>query len=98
MAQVVTIVKYFSLCDCTVVEWEHSPQFTEWVVARGIHITERPMFDSGRLISGETVKCFWDSGTYCTTKEGAMRIALEREEEEIEYLKERYKKPKAIKQ
>lgn len=87
MAQVVTIIRDFSLCNCTVVEWEHST-YTEWVVARGIHIKERPM--KGRLHTGEKVECSWDSGTYCTTKESAMRIALDREGEAVRCLQEIY--------
>lgn len=91
MAQEVIIIRDFSLCQCTVVEWEHK-SYTEWVVARGIHIKERPM--KGRLLTGEKVLCSWDSGTYCTSKEGAMRIAIEREEEAVKCLKEIYKKPR----
>ena len=87
MAQVVTIIRDFSLCNCTVVEWEH-PTYTEWVVARGIHIKERLM--KGRPHTGERVECVWDSGTYCDTKEGAMRIAFDREGEAVRCLQEIY--------
>ena len=94
MAQEVTIIRDFSLCQCTVVEWERGNS-KEWVVARGIHIKERVL--TGRLITGEKVTCYWDSGTYCNSKEGAMRIAIEREEEALKALKEIYPKTKTRK-
>lgn len=90
MAQTVTIIRDFPLANSTVVEWERG-KTKEWIVARGIHIEERPM--KGRLMTGELVTCYWDSGTYCTTKEGAMRIAIEREKEALEYLAEIYEEP-----
>lgn len=91
MAQVVTIVRDFPLSDNTVVEWERGG-YTEYVVARGIHIEQRENNFARKLYTGEVVKCYWDSGTYCTTKEGAMRIGIEREQESLKYLAETYAK------
>lgn len=91
MAQVVTILRDFPLSDNTVVEWAHT-SYTEYVVARGIHIKEREHTSARKLYAGEVVTCYWDSGTYCTTKEGAMRIGIKREQESLEYLAETYAK------
>ena len=90
MAQIVMVVRDFPLSDNTVVEWERGG-YTEWVVARGIHIEHRENAFARKLYPGEVVECYWDSGTYCTTKEGAMRIGIEREKESLQYLEETYK-------
>ncbi len=89
MAQVVTIVRDFTLSDNTVVEWKRG-HGTEFVVAHGIHIQQRENNFARKLYAGEVVTCYWASGTYCTTKDDAMRIAIGREREAIECLEEMY--------
>ena len=89
MAQVVTIVKDFTLSDNTVVEWKRG-NGTEFVVAHGIHIEQRENNFARKLYPGEVVTCYWASGTYCTTKDDAMLIAINREGEALRCLEEIY--------
>ena len=89
MSRTVQIIKDFTLSDNTVVEITKGT-FTEWAVVRGIHIEQRENNFARKLYPGEIVTCSWASGTYCTTKEDAMRIAIGREREAIECLEEIY--------
>ena len=89
MSRTVQIIKDFTLSDNTVVEITKGT-FTEWAVVRGIHIEQRENNFARKLYPGEIVTCSWASGTYCTTKEDAMRIGIEREGDAIRYLEEMY--------
>ena len=90
MSQVVTIIRDFGLSQNTVVEWEKG-RSVEYVVARNIHIINRPLI--GRLHTGERVECTWGSGTYFNDKDEAMRCALDRERDALETLEQIYALP-----
>ena len=90
MSQVVTIMRDFGLSQNTVVEWEKG-RGVEYVVARNIHIIDRPL--TGRLHIGERVECTWGSGTYFNDKDEAMRCAIDRERSALETLEEIYALP-----
>lgn len=92
MAQTVTVVRDFPLSDNTVVEWTRGHS-TEYVIARGIHITERQNNFTRKLYTGEVVTCYWNSGTYFTDKDPAIREAIKREQEALETLAEIYAEP-----